>query len=131
MESAFQYKKPYLQKVDYLINKEFDPKGKSSVEIQVNMSVELNKDSELSEATVALHVEIGEKDERSPYYIAVTEEARFKWDSGLTEEQIDRLLNQNAPTLLLSYIRPLVSQVTASSPYGAYDIPFMNFTDRR
>ena len=48
MESAFQYKKPYLQKVDYLINKEFDPKGKSSVEIQVNMSVELNKDSELS-----------------------------------------------------------------------------------
>lgn len=41
---------------------------------------------------------------------------------------IDRLLNQNAPSLLSSYLRPIVAQVTSASKYGTYNIPFVNFT---
>ena len=41
---------------------------------------------------------------------------------------IDRLLNQNAPSLLLSYLRPIVAQVTSASKNGTYKIPFVNFT---
>ena len=33
------------------------------------------------------------------------------------------------PTLLLSYLRPIVVQVTQASPWGAYNIPFMNFSE--
>ena len=43
---------------------------------------------------------------------------------------VDKLLNQNAPSLLLSYIRPIVVQITAASPFPTYNIPFMNFTNK-
>ena len=43
---------------------------------------------------------------------------------------INKLLNQNAPSLLLSYLRPVIAQVTMASPYGAYNIPFIDFTKR-
>ena len=44
------------------------------------------------------------------------------------EEQQEKLLTQNAPALLLSYMRPLVASATAASPYPAYHLPFIDFT---
>ena len=35
---------------------------------------------------------------------------------------------KKAPSLLLSYLRPIVAQVTSASKYGTYNIPFVNFT---
>lgn len=49
-------------------------------------------------------------------------------DEKYPNNMIDRLLNQNAPSLLLSYLRPIVAQVTSASKYGTYNIPFVNFT---
>lgn len=40
---------------------------------------------------------------------------------------IEKLLNQNAPSLLLGYLRPIISQITAASPYNAYNLPFIDF----
>ena len=46
------------------------------------------------------------------------EGANFRWNDELDDNMIDRLLNQNAPSLLLSYLRPIVAQVTSASKYG-------------
>ena len=56
--------------------------------------------------------------------------AKFKWDSNLQEKNVEIFLNQNAPALLLSYARPIVSMVTNASHYPAYNIPFINFADK-
>ena len=41
---------------------------------------------------------------------------------------VDQLLRQNAPALLLSYLRPTVAQITSSSEFETFDIPFVNFS---
>ena len=54
--------------------------------------------------------------------------ANFRWMEGFEKEQIDLLVSQNAPALLLSYARPIISMTTNASHYPAYNIPFINFT---
>lgn len=128
MESAFQFTNPSLEKLEFEINDDFKVKKDEEIEFNINMSVNVNKNPNASEAYVELRFESGEKGENSPFYIYAIEAAYFKWDASLEDEFVDGLLNQNAPSLLLAYLRPIVAQVTMASPYDAYNIPFINFT---
>lgn len=76
---------------------------------------------------VFLTLTLGEDNGNAPFYICATEAARFRWEKDM-DEFSDDLLNSNAPALLLSYLRPVVAQITAASPFGAYNLPFMDFT---
>ena len=38
-------------------------------------------------------------------------------------------LNQNAPAVLLGYLRPIVAMITAASPFSAYNLPLINFRE--
>ena len=70
------------------------------------------------------------KDDSSPFFIEAEEAALFRWNPEKVDaEHSEKLLKQNAPALLLSYLRPTISLITSASPYAAYDIPFMNFTE--
>lgn len=84
------------------------------------------------EALVVLCVTIGEKTEEVPFYVYAEESANFRWKrEAYDEDAIGRLLKQNAPALLLSYLRPIIANITVASPYSAYDIPFMNFRENQ
>ena len=122
MESAFQFTNPVLTEL------EFNSQDNQEVQIALSVSVQVNKSENKMEATVGLNFEIGTREDISPFYIKATEKANFRWDESLTEGMVDKLLNQNAPSLLVSYLRPIIVQITAASPYGAYNIPFINFT---
>ena len=56
--------------------------------------------------------------------------AEFRWPDSLNVEMVEKLLNQNAPSLLLGYLRPIISQITAASPYNAYNLPFIDFSEK-
>ena len=118
MESAFQFTNPALSALEFWINKNFNGEKDTKIQIRMNMSVKVAKKENLNEAIVELNVEIGEKNDDIPFYIKATEEANFRWNDELDDNMIDRLLNQNAPSLLLSYLRPIVAQVTSASKYG-------------
>ena len=126
MISEFQFTTPSLLNIVFLMNDSFNEKD--SVTFEVKTSTEIKRGMNLNEATVLLEVEIGEKSESYPFYVRAKEYARFRWEEkAYTEEEISRLLKQNAPALLLSYLRPIISNVTGASVFDAYDIPFMNF----
>lgn len=93
----------------------------------MNIAVSIHREENASEAVVSLRIEIGEPGELVPFHICATESAGFRWEADLQEANVDNLLNQNAPALLLSYLRPVITQITAASPYEAYNIPFVNF----
>jgi len=128
MESAFQFTNPALSGLEFWINKNFNGEKDTKIQIRMNMSVKVAKKENLNEAIVELDVEIGEKNDDIPFYIKAIEGANFRWNDELDDNMIDKLLNQNAPSLLLSYLRPIVAQVTSASKYGTYNIPFVNFT---
>lgn len=128
MESEFQFTNPALVNLEFGVNEEFDIKEDKEVDLSINMSVQIDRKENRSEALVGLTFEIGSKQDNAPFYIKAVEKANFRWGEGLDNSMVDRLLNQNAPSLLLSYLRPVVVQITAASPFNAYNIPFINFT---
>ena len=50
----------------------------------------------------------------------------FKWED-LDDDTVEKLLNSNAPALLLSYMRPIVANLTNASNLPVYNLPFVNF----
>lgn len=79
------------------------------------------------EAIVELTIELGcdEKSINSPFALKIIIGAKFLWDNTLDEEMLNSLLTINAPSLLLGYAKPVISNITANS-MGAYDLPFIS-----
>ena len=128
MESAFQFSNPSLTKMEFCINEEFESSQDKEVKIAVNMGVQIDRSATENNARVSLTLEIGKKDSEDPFYVCATEMAEFRWLKALNNEMVEKMLNQNAPSLLLGYLRPIISQITAASPYNAYNLPFIDFS---
>lgn len=127
-KSSFQFTNPVLLRLDFQINEDFSSKDSISVPIQFQVQ-KSTKDQTEKMATVKLSVTVGEKTNNMPYYISATICANFKWEpDSYSEEAVDNLLSQNAPALLLSYIRPIIANITNSSPYPVNNLPFFDFT---
>lgn len=127
-KSAFQFRNPVLTELEYGVNNDFFNPSNSEQQVDIQIEVQVNRNSDVSEAEVLLRFKLGDKDDKNPFYVIATEKADFRWEDGLKDETVEQLLNQNAPSLLLSYLRPIITQITAASPYDAFNIPFINFT---
>ena len=128
MESSFQFTNPVLKNITFSLNNNFNNQENKKIQLTINISTQIFKESGENEAVVELNLKIGERKSDCPFFINATEQANFRWSETMTKSVVDKLLEQNAPSLLLSYLRPIIVQVTAASPYGAYNIPFMTFT---
>ena len=130
MESNFQFSNPALINITYKVNETFNSKGETKIKMQIETKEE--REEEASEALVRLYIRIGEESDKAPFYVFAEEAARFKWDcDAYDENSVNRLLSQNAPALLLSYLRPIIANITSASPYSGYNIPFINFTHNK
>lgn len=128
MESIFQFSNPSLLKLDFKINDDFDSGIGEEIKLRLKVETRVNREKDAEQAFVVLCVTVGEKTDKHPFYVYAEEAAEFKWKKGAyDEEAVRRLLGQNAPALLLSYLRPIIANITRSSQYSAYDIPFINF----
>ena len=127
MESSFQFKNPTITKLVFELNDGFDREAGKEINIPHKLTHNVVKNEDKI-ATVSLTIEVGERSSEFPFYILATEESMFKWDENTKDEK--PLLKQNAPALLLSYLRPIVATVTAASPFGSYNLPFINFSNK-
>lgn len=125
-ESTFQFTNPSLISLDFSINDGFVSSDKA-VSVGLQLQTNITREKAEPKAEVKLELMVGDKSKDLPYCIRATEQAYFKWKDGLDEEQIDKLLHINAPSLLLGYLRPIIAQITESSTFGVYHIPFINF----
>lgn len=128
-QSNFKFSKPFVSKIDYSINKNFNFDNTLSVSNVFEVSI--SRDEKDSKAMVDLGICIGEKDfdEAKPFYIDMIISAVFSWDeSCYDEDTLNSLLSINAPALLLGYARPLIATITNMSPFPTYNLPFYNFT---
>lgn len=132
MISSFQFRNPSLLKLSFEINSGFEKKENTTINIGIENQVEIGPGIEENSAVVILKLTIGRKNDSTPFYIYAEEGAEFMWDSTKVDKQhSDRLLKQNAPALLLSYLRPVISMITSASPFASYNIPFMNFKEEK
>lgn len=129
-KSDFQFSNPHLVELHYHENSNFKVDASNDI-LDVPISIESNeKRSETSPiADVSLHVQVGSESNNLPFYVSIVMAANFKWNENCySSAQIDSLLAQNAPALLLTYARPIIASITNSSGYPAYNLPYINFT---
>ena len=120
-ESKFKFEKPILKRFSFNENEAFEKKEELKIEI------ELEKEIERKEKTGGVSVILKTVNSHgTPFFIEIEMYSKFTWEEELTEEEIINALEINAPSLLISYIRPLVALVTGSSKYPAWNIPFLD-----
>lgn len=119
--SGFQFENPILTKLNYSIN----PEGSKKIEnIQTNIKVD-NSSMQQNQAIVALYLKMGNNN--TAFSVEIEMQSKFKWDDSFNRNQIENLLHQNAPALLLSYMRPLVSETTGYG-FNSVMLPFIDFS---
>ena len=120
-ESKFKFEKPILKRFSFNENEAFEKKEELKIEI------ELEKEIDRKEKTGGVSVILKTVNSNEiPFFIEIEMYSKFIWEEELTEEEIINALEINAPSLLISYIRPLVALVTGSSKYPAWNIPFLD-----
>ncbi|MGJ8731233.1 protein-export chaperone SecB [Listeria aquatica] len=125
-ESTFQFKNPRLTNVIFDVNFQFDLENYNQNALTEG-KIKISR-TEGNFANVVFTIFIGERTNEFPFYIKIDMESDFTWTDSLKDEEVESLLLYNAPSLLLSYIRPIVSALTNSSEFPVYNIPFIDFT---
>lgn len=122
-ESKFQFSDPKLRSLHFNVNDNFTQEEYNGFTFTNNVSKAIVKEN--IEAIVSLELKIGEANECYPFSIELEIYAKFKCDD---EAMFNQLIDTNAPAMLLSYARPIISLITSQSGYPAFNLPFMNFT---
>lgn len=66
----------------------------------------------------------------TPCFIRMTMRANFVWeDKQFSKKEISSFLSINAPSLLLGYIRPKITDITENSDITTQHIPFIDFSN--
>ena len=123
--SIFQFKNPILEKVEFMLNDEFEKESFEGFAIKDKITTKNIEEGK--KANVTLEIMIGEENTNTPFRIHIVMSSVF-YSETLAKEKFEELLVTNAPAALLSYIRPIISSLTSQSGYPTLTIPFMSFS---
>lgn len=127
VESQFKFSDPKVLSFGININPDFDQNLYDGFQIS-NTVEQYKSDEEDNVAFVILKLSIGDESNKYPFYIKMSITAKFK-NTG--NGNFDSLLDVNAPALLLSYSRPIISFMTSQCGFKPFNIPYMNFTKKK
>lgn len=126
-KSYFQFEDPRIVRLEFHINEEFDREKFEGFEIENEVSNAVIEEGK--EALVKLGIRIGNEEETVPFSIEIEMVGKFRMEEVVSEEIFRTCLDVNAPSLLMSYARPIVTLVTAQAGFPAFNLPFVNFTE--
>lgn len=119
---------PKILKIEFDVNKEFDFEKANSLKLEFDITHTIKKYKDKNEAIVKLSIIIFPNEIKAPFSCKTEAVAQFIWGEGVPEETITQLLNTNAPALILSYVRPIISQITTFSGQPPFIIPLLDLT---
>jgi len=125
--------KPRLIHIQFETNKDYVFDDAISLEINNNVNIIRNSDGNPHQAIVTLTVGVfkSKKLIEVPFKIEMGIEGSFTWDEDLQKNTIllENMLKQNSPAILYSYLRPLITMITAEADMPPLVIPLMNFIE--
>ena len=125
--SRLQFKNPKLLKLNYGLNTNFKNEGYINLDMKSKTSIKKGD----STAFVLLELKVFDNNStvNVPFYIDISMEGQFFWDGGFNEKDIGKLLKSNGPAILLSYIRPYISNITVGAGFPPLILPLIDFTE--
>ena len=126
-ESFFKLKSQFTEEIIFKKNNNFKDK-KIKLEFSHRLEIK-NIDETSSNIKLTFNIFSEKKLLDSPFFISITHSGVFEYPKDIDKKMLKGLLNVSAPAVLLSYIRGMISQVTAFSGYPALIIPLINFSE--
>lgn len=123
-ESVFQLLNQRMVDVKFLLNEE-GTKQETNLEVEVEVKAAPTEKKALVE--LILHVNKDMKDQL--FNLSIKNQGVFSWEN-LTEEEIKPYLEENAPAVLLSYIRSIVTNLTLAAGLKPLVLPLLNFKNQ-
>lgn len=123
-ESVFQLLNQRMVDVKFLLNED-GTKQEKNLEIEVEVKAAPSEKKALVELTV--HVNKDMKDQL--FNLSIKNQGVFSWKN-LTEEEVKPYLEENAPAVLLSYIRSTVTNLTLAAGLTPVVLPLLNFKNQ-
>ena len=126
-QSDLQFSNPRIEKIDFRVNNNIG----NSDNIPICIEVETNATIDCQEAIVKLNLIVGEINEESgevvtSMYFNGIIVADFSWNDNI--ENAETMLKISGGTVLLSYIRPILANLTLQAGMKPLNLPFINFT---
>jgi len=120
--SDIQFSNPRVSEWDFKRNEKYIPA--KSANLPFTYSYEIEATGEFS-AIVRLRAILGGAETKeSPFILNATISSTFHWDDSLKDPQ--KYLQVNAVMLLISYLRPMITQFTTYAGYSAFVLPFID-----
>lgn len=126
-ESKFQLIRQKLLRINYEVNDKFNFSEKIKLNVKTNALVQKDEKNRKANVLFVLTVYADEEISQVPFKLETINKGLFEWEE-TADDRIDTLLNINAPALLLSYVRPLITQFTSFSGYPPLILPLIDFT---
>ena len=115
--------------VEYGYNEKFISNPEKKIPIEFSLTPKIKRVRKEKKAIVSLELKLFKKSVKDfPIWAKVKNQAEFEWD--IDDKTAETLLETAAPAHLLSYIRPLISQLTTMSDLPALIIPLINFSKK-
>ncbi|AEV29442.1 preprotein translocase subunit SecB [Sphaerochaeta pleomorpha str. Grapes] len=128
-KSGFQLINHRLVDVKYHVNKAYKPKTEN-ISLDIGYQTLINREKDANKALVTFIFTIfkDEKDtSKYPFKIETTHEGEFEWPEDTPDDRVNSLLKINAPAIMLSYDRSIISMITTYSGMAPLIIPLINF----
>lgn len=125
-QSNLQFSDPRIEKIDFRVCQ------KESVfdNLPISIEVETASNPLCKEAIVTLNLLVGELNTNNqlitPFYFNGIIVADFRWNEEI--QNPDNMLKVSGGTVLLSYIRPILANMTMQAGLKPLNLPFVNFT---
>ena len=120
--SGFQFTSPYVSHFEFNLNMNYKA---SEDEVSLPISYSVNKESAGAlQQYVELTMNIG--NEKTPFTFNAVIGANFRWNPGLDDKTVKNLLDKNAVSLLIGYLRPIISQFTVQAGVAPLNLPFID-----
>ena len=127
-KSSFQFIQPVVTMARFEMLRPVVDQSENKCDVHIKHEVVRNKEN--NSAYVQVVVQVNKKEEEiigdALFYIEIAMQSAFKWDNSLSEEDVDKLLKYNATALLISYIRPIIVNMTYMSPVSTINLPYIN-----
>lgn len=129
-ESKFNLlRQPLIRKMDFLSNSEFGTdKSNSNVNIKLDIDIKIETSTTQNKAQVFLTLKLNTDKEIKEVPFILTSEimGQFSWSDETEPVELTDFLNSVAPSILLSYMRPIISNIITYSGLPPYIIPFLD-----
>lgn len=128
-KSILKFNNPILKELKYKINNDFSSNDNISLDIKLETKINKNENEAIVE--VSLMIFDNEMTTDIPFTMRIVMYGKFSWDKNSDEELINKLLETNAPAIIISYIRPYVSTVTVGSGFAPLILPVFDLSSNK